>query len=111
MEAPVAQTTRTKGQVQNQAELIETLRTELPTLRERYAIRTLALFGSYARGTPHARSDLDLLVEFDRVPSLLTYVEIEQRLTDLVGVKVDLVMKRALKPAIGRRILAELVPV
>jgi predicted nucleotidyltransferase len=111
MEAPVAQTTRTQRHIQNQAELIETLRTQLPTLREHYAIRTLALFGSYARGTPHTRSDLDLLIEFDRVPSLLKFIELEQRLTDLLGVKVDLVMKGALKPAIGRRILAELVPV
>jgi uncharacterized protein len=107
----VTQTRLSQRNPRNQDELIQSLRTQLPTLRERYAVRSLALFGSYARGTPHARSDLDLLVEFDRVPSLLKFIELEQLLTDLLGVKVDLVMKGALKPAIGRRILAELVPV
>jgi uncharacterized protein len=92
-------------------ELVRTLREERPWLHERYGFRTLALFGSYARGAARAASDVDLLVEFDQVPSLLTFIEIEPYLTDLVGVKVDLAMKRALKPAIGRRILAELVPV
>jgi predicted nucleotidyltransferase len=92
------------------AELIRALAVELPTLRDRYAVRTLALFGSYARGEARARSDLDLLVEFDRAPSLLKFVQLEQYLSDLVGVKVDLVMKDALKPTIGHQILAELVP-
>jgi len=55
--------------------------------------------------------NLDLLVEFDQIPGLLEYIELEQYLTQLVGVKVDLVMKDTLKPAIGRRILSELVPV
>lgn len=93
------------------AELIQTLRAHDSDLRERLGVRSLALFGSYVRGEARARSDLDILVEFDRVPSLLKLLEIEQYLTDLLGVKVDLVMKDALKPEIGRRILSELVPV
>ncbi len=51
------------------------------------------------------------MVEFEHAPSLLKFIEIEQYLTDLLGVKVDLVLKDALKPAMGRRILSELVPV
>ena len=84
-------------------ELVRTLREQLSWLRERYGVRTLALFGSYAQGTARATSDVDLLVEFEQVPSLLTFIEIELYLTDLIGVKVDLVRKDGLKPAIGRR--------
>lgn len=90
---------------------VSTLRAHLPELRERYGVRTLALFGSYARGEAGPESDFDLLVEFDRVSGLFTYIELEQYLSELLGVRVELVMKDALKPAIGRRILSELVPV
>jgi len=50
-----------------------------------------------------------LLVEFERAPSLFKYVELEDHLSELVGIKVDLVMKKTLKPHIGRYILAEVV--
>jgi predicted nucleotidyltransferase len=85
------------------------LRAHLPTLRERYAITSLGLFGSYVRGEQKKKSDLDLLVEFERAPSLFRYIELEDHLSDLVGIKVDLVMKKTLKPHIGRYILAEVV--
>lgn len=94
----------------DQNKLVNTLRAHLPELRERYGVRTLALFGSYAKGEARVGSDLDLLVEFERVPRLFSFVALEQCLSDLLGVKVDLVMKDALKPAIGRRIVKELVP-
>ena len=67
------------------------------------------LFGSAARGEMRPDSDLDVLVEFERAPSLFKYGELEDHLSDLVGMKVDLVMKRSLKPRIGRQILAEVV--
>jgi hypothetical protein len=86
------------------------LRAHLPALRERYAIKSLGVFGSYVRGDQKKNSDLDLLVEFERAPSLFKYGELEDHLSDLVGIKVDLVMKKTLKPHIGRNILAEVVP-
>lgn len=91
--------------------LLARLRAHLPELRERYGVRTLGVFGSYVREEQRGSSDLDVLVEFDRTPTLLEFVDLQYHLSDLLGVKVDLVMKRALKPAIGRRILAEVVPV
>ena len=83
----------------------------MPALEEQYGVRSLAVFGSYVRGEQTRASDLDLLVELgDKRISLLDFVGMEQRLSDVLGIKVDLVETRGLRPAIGRRILAEAVP-
>ena len=71
----------------------------------------MGLFGSYVRGEQRSGSDVDVLVEFNQTPSLLQFLALEHELTDALGVRVDLVMKDALKPAIGRHILREVVPV
>lgn len=88
------------------------LRQTLPELRSLYGVQALWMFGSAVRGEARPDSDLDLLVELDDRPlSLLKFVELENRLSDLLGVRVDLVEKKMLKPAIGRRILSEVVSV
>ncbi len=93
-------------------EILATLRAHMPELRQRYGIRSLGVFGSYVHGEQKRRSDLDLLVEFDGRPlTLFKFIEIENYLSDLLDVKVDLVEKTALKPAIGRHILEEVLPV
>ena len=88
-------------------ELLRDLRRAMPRLREEYAVRSLGVFGSFVRGEQEGGSDLDLLVEFERAPGLLRFLELEDELSTLLGVTVDLVQKEALKPAIGRRILQE----
>ena len=93
------------------SELVEALRRQLPLLADRYRVKSLGLFGSYVRQESRADSDLDLLVTFSELPSLLGFIELENYFSDTLGVKVDLVMKDALKPRIGERILNEAVPV
>ena len=83
----------------------------MPALEESFGVKSLGVFGSYARGETNRKSDLDLLVEFHRVPTMFEFVRLERHLAKVLGVKVDLVMKTALKPEIGKRILAEVVPV
>jgi len=96
----------------DRAEILGKLRSALPSLRARYGVQHLALFGSFARGEPTRRSNLDVLVEFDDRPlTLLQFIALEGELSDLLGLKVDLVERQALKPHIGRRILEELIPV
>ena len=93
------------------SEIIRLLRKEIPQLADRYRLRSLGVFGSYVRKTQDVKSDLDLLVTFHEPPSLLIFIELENHLTDLLGVKVDLVMQEALKPRIGKRVMREVVPV
>jgi len=90
---------------------LQTLRRHLPQLRERYGVKSLWVFGSYVRGEQERNSDLDILVEFEKAPSLFQFIRLEDELRNLLGVEVDLVMKSALKPRIGERILSEVVPV
>ena len=92
--------------------LLDQLRTLLPDLRVRYGVRSLGVFGSYARGEQDPNSDLDLLVEFDDRPlSLFDFMRLENEVSDALHLQVDLVEKRALKPHIGRYILREVVAV
>jgi predicted nucleotidyltransferase len=84
----------------------------LSELRERYGVRSLGIFGSYVRGEQRKRSDLDILVDFNNgTLTLFQFVELRDFLSDLLGVKVDLVEKRALKPVIGKHIFEEVVSV
>ncbi|MBI2909227.1 MAG: nucleotidyltransferase family protein [Chloroflexi bacterium] len=83
----------------------------MPEIEQHYKVKSLGVFGSYVRGEQRKRSDLDLLVEFHEAPSLLEFIGLEHYLGDLLGVKVDLAMKDALKPAIGKHILSEVVSV
>lgn len=91
-------------------DVLKTLRDHLPELRARYGLREMGVFGSFVRGEANRRSDVDLLVEFDDRPlTLLQVVALENHLSDFLGIKVDLVEKSALKPAIEKCILREVV--
>jgi predicted nucleotidyltransferase len=93
-------------------QLLDQLRALLPDLQERYGVQSLGVFGSYVRGQQDPDSDLDLLVGFDDRPlSLFDFVRMENELSDELGLKVDLAERRALKPHIGQRILAEVIAV
>ena len=93
------------------AEIAAALQSRLPELRQTYGVSALGIFGSYAAGQAGPGSDLDLLVEFDRPPTLFQFVRLERQLSQTLGVKVDLAMKSALKPEIGQRILRQVMPV
>jgi uncharacterized protein len=60
---------------------------------------------------PGSRAIWIYLWSFDQAPSLLEFIHMEDELSEKLGIKVDLVMKRALKTHIGRRILAEVIPI
>jgi hypothetical protein len=92
-------------------EMRRLLRKHLPDIRRRYGVSYLGLFGSYVHGRQRRSSDIDVLVEFSRALTLIDFVHLENELSDLLGVKVDLVDRSVLKPVIGRSILEEVVAV
>jgi predicted nucleotidyltransferase len=69
-----------------------------PMLAERFGVRRLALFGSVARGTASADSDVDVLVGFDGPATSKRYFGVQFYLEDLLGRDVDLVTEDALRP-------------
>ena len=78
-------------------------------LREKFKVKSIGVFGSYVRGEQKGSSDVDVLIEFDDPIGLFEFMKLENYLSDLLGVKVDLVSKKALKPHIGERILEEVI--
>ncbi|MDK2371812.1 MAG: nucleotidyltransferase family protein [Candidatus Korarchaeota archaeon] len=80
-------------------------------LREKYGVKRIGIFGSIVRGEAGEESDVDILVEFERPIGLLKFLELEEYMSNLIGMKVDLVSKKALKPHIGKYILEEVVMV
>jgi predicted nucleotidyltransferase len=80
-------------------------RPELATL----GVRSLDLFGSVARGEAGPASDVDLLVDFDKPIGLFHFFRVQRRLEEILGCRVDLVMRDAVKRQLRDRIFAEAV--
>ena len=96
---------KTINEIKNQ---LETLK---PVLKDKYQVETIGIFGSYTRGEQTKKSDADILVEFskDAHVGFFKFLELEEFLTQKLGVKVDLVTKNALKPMMKNQILKETV--
>ena len=92
---------------------LETLRTlirqQKDMFRQRYRITEVGIFGSYARGEQTATSDVDVLVDYEQAPTLSRLIELREYLSNLIGVPVDVVTKKGLKPRIREQVLAEVV--
>ena len=80
-------------------------------LRREFGVKEIGLFGSWVRGEARQGSDVDLLVDFDKPIDLLRFQELEECLSQILNLRVDLVSRKALKPHIGKHILDEVVPV
>ena len=78
-------------------------------IRRRFGVRELAVFGSFARNQAGADSDVDILVEFADTPDFDRYMDLKFFLEDLLGRRVDLVIRHALKPRVRPRVEREAV--
>jgi predicted nucleotidyltransferase len=67
----------------------------------------VSLFGSYAKNKENQHSDLDILVLFNKRKSLLELVRLERELTELIGIKVDLLTEKSLSPFLAETIKKE----
>ena len=90
---------------------IEILRKFLRDIEKQFKVNYLGIFGSYVRNEQEEYSDIDILVDFFEVPSLFQFIRLENYLSELLEIKVDLVMKEALKPNIGKQILKEVIKI
>lgn len=90
-------------------EIKEILQAQKPYLAEKYGVTEVGVFGSYVRGEQRPDSDLDILIELEEPPriSLLGLVNLENYLSDLLGVKIQTAIKKNLKSRLKPYILQE----
>lgn len=90
-------------------EAVHLLRQHRKELSEKYQVKSLSLFGSVARDEARPDSDIDILVEFSRPVGLFHFIELQQRLGEILGCTVDLGTPRSLKPYIKEQVLQEAI--
>jgi len=74
-----------------------------------YSVKTIGVFGSVARDEQTGQSDIDLLVEFSKPVGFVTFMRLENFLSEQLGTKVDLVTSDSLKPVIRQDVLSEVI--
>lgn len=92
-------------------EVMRVLRQNAAALRDRYAVKSLQLFGSVARDEAGPGSDVDMLVEFDRPTGYFGLVALQLFLEDLLGCSVDLGTPGGLRSSLRDRVAKEAVRV
>ncbi len=88
-------------------EIKQVIKDHLAELHSNYAVSEIGIFGSYVRNEQTPQSDVDILVQFSKPVGFVAFMQLEERLQELLGTKIDLVTRAALKPKIGARILKE----
>lgn len=89
--------------MQDLENVIQALRESLPELRDRFSVSKIGVFGSYVKGNQNDDSDVDIYVEFDRVPGL-EFMDLSEQLERIVRKKVDLLTPSGLKSIRNARI-------
>lgn len=97
--------------IANKTTVLNTLSQHKQHLVDRFNIESIAVFGSVARHSNSAESDVDILVSYATPPGLIGFMDLKLYLESLLKLKVDLVTEDALKPALKNRILEEAVNV
>lgn len=92
-------------------EIKEILSNHKRELEEKYKIKEIKIFGSCVRNEQKKSSDVDILVDFYEVPDLFKFIEIEEYLTNILGVQVDLVRKPVLHVELRDKILSEAIEI
>ena len=90
-------------------ELKKILSEHKPEIKKKFKVKSIGVFGSFVRGRSNKKSDVDVLVEFSEPVGMFVFLDLEEYLQSIFGLKVDLVSKKALKPKIGENILNEVV--
>ena len=91
----------------NLDDILSVLKKQKLMLRDKYKIKEIGVFGSYVRGEQRLESDIDILIEKDEPIGLLKLANLQNFLSQLIGVKVDLVIKKSLRPHVVKNVLNE----
>jgi predicted nucleotidyltransferase len=89
-------------------EIRKTLKEHRSQLLDKYPIKSIAIFGSYARNEQTDKSDIDILVEFnDNIG--IKFIDLADELENYIGLKVDLVSRKGIKDRYYQVIKSDLV--
>lgn len=88
-------------------EIKKVLQKQKEEFREQYGLKEIGIFGSYVKGEQKEKSDIDMLIELEKPIGFVRFMRLENALSQLLGVRVEMVTRKALKPHIGKRILQE----
>lgn len=92
----------------NLSEIEKKLGEKKDYIKKAFYVREMGVFGSFTRGEETTRSDIDILVEFEKGhKDFFNYMRLKHYLEELLGRNVDLVIKNAVKPRLRERILSE----
>lgn len=87
----------------------ELIREHMPELQDIYKVSKIGVFGSFARGEATESSDIDILVEFNQAVGLFHFIDLQDRLAEILDRKIDLTTAKALHPIIRDQILKEVL--
>lgn len=89
---------------------IQTILLDLKSrLQDYYRVATLGIFGSYARNEQHQNSDVDILIDYVKAPSLIKVIELRDYLSDRLNIKVDVVTVNGLRADIKEQVLSDVI--
>lgn len=86
-----------------------TLKAHKSELSIQFHVKEIGVFGSYAKGEQRGKSDIDILVDFDKMPDVFLLIDLEDYLKKLLKKKVDLVRKKAIRTELRDAVLNEVV--
>lgn len=95
--------------MKNLGEIERKLKELKPTLRHKFKVESIRLFGSYVKRQQKAESDLDVLIEFSEQVGFFKFIKLKDFVGGELGTRVDLVIKNALRPRIGEEIIKEAI--
>lgn len=94
--------------MENSELILEKLKGAKTSLKRRYGVKDVALFGPYSKGEEQPDSSVDLLITFDKAPGL-RFMDLEDELEELLEKKVDVMMRKGIDPAYYKSIRKELI--
>jgi predicted nucleotidyltransferase len=90
-------------------DILASLKNLKQEVAQEYSVKTIGVFGSVARDEQTIQSDIDLLVEFSKPVGFVTFMRLENFLSERLGKHVDLVTSDSLKPLIRQDVLSEVI--